>query len=68
MAIGAGAEGDVTVGVVVAAVLGVALAAGLWWVYFDVVSTIAAERLAETPPGRRRTTSAATPGRTCTSR
>ena len=53
VAIGAGAEGDVTFGVVVAAVLGVVLAAGLWWMYFDVVSTIAAERLAETPPGKR---------------
>jgi low temperature requirement protein LtrA len=54
VAIGAGAEGDVTFGVVVAAVGGVALAAGLWWTYFDVVSTIAAERLAATPPGKER--------------
>ena len=52
VAIGAGAEGDVTIGVVVAAVAGVVIAAGLWWTYFDIVSTIAAERLAETPPGK----------------
>ena len=42
----------ITFGVVVAAILGVALAAGLWWAYFDVVSTIAGERPAETPPGK----------------
>ena len=54
VAIGAGAEGDVTVGVVVAAILGVALAAAvLWWLYFDIVSSIAAGRLAETPPGKQ---------------
>ena len=53
VAIGAGAAGDVTFGVVVAAVLGVVIAAGLWWTYFDVVSIIAAERLAETPPGKQ---------------
>lgn len=58
----------ITFGVVVAAILGVALAAGLWWAYFDVVSTIAGERPAETRPASRTTTSAATPGRTSTSR
>ena len=52
VAIGAGAGGDVTIGVVVAAVGGVAVAAALWWTYFDVVAIVATERLAATPPGR----------------
>jgi low temperature requirement protein LtrA len=37
VAIGAGAEYGVDAGVVVAAVLGIAVAAALWWLYFDVV-------------------------------
>jgi low temperature requirement protein LtrA len=51
VAIGVGAGDDVTVGVVVAAVLGIAIAAALWWTYFDVVALIASERLASMPPG-----------------
>jgi low temperature requirement protein LtrA len=53
VAIGVGAGADVTVGVVVAAVLGIAVAAALWWTYFDVVAIVAAERLTATPPGRQ---------------
>jgi low temperature requirement protein LtrA len=52
VAIGVGAGADVTFGVVVAAVLGVAIAAALWWAYFDVVALVAGERLTATPPGR----------------
>jgi low temperature requirement protein LtrA len=44
VAIGVGAEGiDLGTSVVIAAVLGVALSAALWWAYFDVVA-VAAER------------------------
>jgi len=35
------------IGVVVAALLGVAVAAALWWVYFDVVATVAERKLRE---------------------
>ncbi len=52
VAIGVSAPVDVDGGVIVAAVLGVVLAATMWWVYFDV-SAIAAERvLADTPVGK----------------
>ena len=54
VAIGVGAGVTLTAEVIVGAVLGVSLAAGLWWVYFDVTSIVAARRLAETPPGRER--------------
>jgi low temperature requirement protein LtrA len=52
VAIGVGAEGVVDAGVVVAAALGTAVAAALWWLYFDVVALVAARRLAEATPGR----------------
>jgi low temperature requirement protein LtrA len=52
VAIGIGAETGVTAGVIVAAVLGVAVAAAMWWAYFDVVALVAARRLAALPPGR----------------
>ena len=46
VAIGVGASGlEIGVGVVVAAVLGVALAAALWWAYFDLVMLVAERRL-----------------------
>ncbi|MGN6202261.1 MAG: low temperature requirement protein A, partial [Solirubrobacterales bacterium] len=35
-----------------AAVLGVFLAAALWWTYFDVVALVSARRLGEAQPGR----------------
>ena len=37
---------------VVAAVLGVAVAAALWWLYFDVVALVAARRLSSAAVGR----------------
>jgi low temperature requirement protein LtrA len=46
VAIGVGAEVGVDAGVVVAAILGVAIAAALWWLYFDVVALLAARDLA----------------------
>jgi low temperature requirement protein LtrA len=52
VAIGVGAERGVDWGVVVAATLGVAVAAALWWLYFDVVALVAARRLERTPVGR----------------
>ncbi len=52
VAIGAGAEGKVDAGIVAAAALGMAVAAALWWLYFDVVALVAERRLAAAPPGR----------------
>jgi low temperature requirement protein LtrA len=49
--IGTGAAGDLDFGVGVGAVLGVGVAAALWWVYFDVVALVSARRLAEAEPG-----------------
>src|SRR5215207_11079183 len=55
VAIGVGAEAvDVDAGIVVAAVLGVAVAAALWWLYFDVVALVAERRLSNAAPGRER--------------
>jgi low temperature requirement protein LtrA len=54
VAIGLGAGVTLTAEVIVAAVLGVFLAAGLWWTYFDVASIVAARRLASLPAGRER--------------
>jgi low temperature requirement protein LtrA len=53
VAIGVGAEGvDVDAGVVAAAVIGIAVAAALWWLYFDVVALVAERRLQKATPGR----------------
>jgi low temperature requirement protein LtrA len=52
VAIGAGVEGGVDAGVVAAAVLGVAVAAALWWLYFDIVALVAERRLSKAEPGR----------------
>ena len=52
VAIGVGSEAGVDAGVITAAVLGIALAATMWWAYFDVVALVAARRLAEKPVGR----------------
>jgi len=49
--IGTGAAGHLDLGIGVAAVLGVAVAAAMWWVYFDVVALVSARRLAEAEPG-----------------
>jgi low temperature requirement protein LtrA len=52
VAIGVGAEAGVSAGVVVAATLGIAIAAAQWWLYFDVVALVAERRLARATPGR----------------
>ena len=51
VAIGAGSHG-LDLGKATAAVLGIGLAAAMWWIYFDVVAIVAARRLAEAEPGR----------------
>jgi low temperature requirement protein LtrA len=53
VAIGVGAEGlHVDAGVVAASVLGIAVAAALWWLYFDIVALVAERRLSRAPVGR----------------
>jgi low temperature requirement protein LtrA len=54
VAIGVGAEFGVDAGVVVAAVLGIAVAAALWWLYFDIVALVAERRLLKAVEGRER--------------
>ena len=54
VALGAGAHVELSAEVYVAAVLGVALAAAIWWVYFDIVALITAQRLQQAPAGRVR--------------
>jgi low temperature requirement protein LtrA len=54
VALGVGAQAGVDAGVVAAAVLGVGVAAALWWLYFDVVALVAARRLANAAEGRER--------------
>jgi len=52
VAIGVGADAKVDLGIVVAAVVGTAVAAALWWLYFDVVALVAARRLDRAEVGR----------------
>jgi low temperature requirement protein LtrA len=52
VAIGVGAAGALDFGIGAVAVLGVALAAGMWWVYFDVVALVSARRLVQAEVGR----------------
>ena len=52
VAIGVGAEGGVDAGVVLAAALGIAVAAAFWWLYFDVVALVAERRLSRAAVGR----------------
>jgi low temperature requirement protein LtrA len=54
VAIGVGAEHGVGAGAVAAAVLGMVIAAMLWWMYFDVVALVSERRLVEAPEGRVR--------------
>jgi low temperature requirement protein LtrA len=54
VAVGAGDRVGFGAGVVAAAILGVTVAAAMWWAYFDVVAPIAGRRLAEQPEGRER--------------
>jgi len=54
VALGAGAGLHVDAGMVAAAVLGVVVAAALWWIYFDVVAIVAERRLTRAAAGRER--------------
>jgi low temperature requirement protein LtrA len=54
VAIGAGVTGELTIGVIAVAVLGVVLAASMWWAYFDVVALVATRRLAGIEDRRER--------------
>jgi low temperature requirement protein LtrA len=58
VAIGVGSDRGVDAGVVGAAVLGMAVAAAVWWLYFDVVAIVATRRLASAKVGRERNTMA----------
>jgi low temperature requirement protein LtrA len=48
VALGLGASHTLDAGAIVAALLGLAVAAALWWAYFDVVAIVAERRLRET--------------------
>ena len=52
VAIGVGAAGQLTFGIGVAAVLGVALTAAMWWTYFDIVAIVSGRRLIDAEPGK----------------
>jgi low temperature requirement protein LtrA len=54
VAIGVGAGAEMTWGIAGAATLGIAIAAALWWTYFDVVALVSARRLASAPEGKVR--------------
>ena len=54
VAIGVGAEFGVDAGVIAVAVLGTALAAAMWWAYFDVVAIVATRRLESAEAGKVR--------------
>ena len=54
VAIGAGSQVGIDAGVVLAAALGMAVAAAQWWLYFDVVALVAERRLVRTREGRER--------------
>jgi low temperature requirement protein LtrA len=54
VAIGVGSQAGVDAGVVAAAVLGVVVAAALWWLYFDIVALVAERRLSNAAEGRER--------------
>jgi low temperature requirement protein LtrA len=52
VALGVGAKASIDAGVVLASILGVIVAATLWWVYFDVTAIVASRRLAKAEVGR----------------
>jgi len=54
VAVGVGAKEVIDAGIVVAAVLGMVVAAALWWVYFDMTAIAAGRRLARAAEGRER--------------
>jgi low temperature requirement protein LtrA len=54
VAIGIDARATIGAGIVIAAVLGMVVAAALWWAYFDVAAIVAGRRLARAQAGRER--------------
>jgi low temperature requirement protein LtrA len=52
VAIAVGSEAGVDAAVITAAVFATALAAAMWWAYFDVVALVAERRLARLPVGK----------------
>jgi low temperature requirement protein LtrA len=54
VAIGVGAHAHLNVGIALAAILGIALSAALWWMYFDIVALVSKRRLIGAPEGRIR--------------
>ena len=54
VAIGVGAKVVIEAGVVAVAVLGMVVAAAMWWAYFDVTAIVAGRRLADATEGRER--------------
>ena len=54
VAIGVGAHSNLTWGIAGAAILGIALSAALWWLYFDVVALVSKRRLINAEVGRIR--------------
>jgi low temperature requirement protein LtrA len=52
VSIGVGAHEIVDAGVIAASVLGVGLAAALWWLYFDVIAWLGVRRLSQAAPGK----------------
>jgi low temperature requirement protein LtrA len=53
VAIGTGLQGELDAGTVGAALLGLLLAFGLWWAYFDVVAIVAERRFRDSEGYRR---------------
>jgi low temperature requirement protein LtrA len=53
VAIGAGVTDELDADLVVAALLGLTVACGLWWAYFDVVAVVAERRFRRLPPDLR---------------
>ena len=53
LATGAEMNFELNGGEVIAALLGIAAVAALWWAYFDIVAIVAERRLIEAPPGEQ---------------
>ena len=54
VALGVGTEAGLTLGLYLAIVLGIGLAAAIWWTYFDIVALVTERRLVQSTPGRHR--------------
>ena len=52
VALGVGSDVGLTLGLTVAAILGIVLVSELWWIYFDVVSIANVRRLVRAAPGQ----------------